>query len=124
MRLSLSFRFADDELNDRLIRLIKTTPIKHFVDDKRVLHYSPADVDAVENDMICSIRDQAFPSWQVLTCPPECAAQYRDYMSRHDIPFHQELIDAEMWFLIPRKYRPNLWKLASKTKRAKVHMAH
>ena len=58
-----------------------------------------------------SIRDKVFPSWQVLTCPKDWIERYRDYMNRHGIPFKEELSDGELWFLIPRKYRPHAWKL-------------
>jgi len=32
-------------------------------------------------------------------------------MSRHGIPFQEELSNGELWFLLPRKYRPHKWKL-------------
>ena len=32
-------------------------------------------------------------------------------MSRHDVPLKEEISDGELWFLIPRKYRPHSWKL-------------
>jgi hypothetical protein len=65
----------------------------------------------VENDVICSIRDEVFPSWQVLTCPHDWKARYRTYMKRHGVPFVEELSNGEVWFLIPRKYRPHAWRL-------------
>jgi hypothetical protein len=106
-----SFRFLNNELNDRLIQLFKRAEIQHRVDRAGLIRYSTADEEVVENDLIRSVRDSVFPSWQVLTCPSEWTTRYRDYLRRNDIPFQEELVDGELWFLIPRKYRPGAWKL-------------
>jgi hypothetical protein len=108
---TLSFRFADEDLNRRLIALLKKKEIRHFVDEHEVIHYSREDEDSVENNLIRSIRNRVFSSWRVLTCPTDWTDRYRQYMSRHDIPFKEELIDGQSWFLLPRKYRPQRWKL-------------
>jgi hypothetical protein len=124
MPLSLSFRFADDELNDKLIDLVKKNRIKHSVDDGGIVHFSPDDEDVMENTLICSIRDDVFTSWQVLSCPRDWTDCYREYMAQHDVPFHEELIDDGVCFLIPRRYRPNSWKLTAKKTRQKVRLSH
>ena len=111
MATSHSFKFLDDDLNRELLGLLKKARIGHFVDKDGVIHYSADDVQVVENDLIGSIRDRVFPSWQLQTCPSDWVACYRDYMSRHDIPFREELSNGQVWFLIPRKYRPHAWKL-------------
>jgi hypothetical protein len=112
MDLTLSFKFADDDLNRRLITLLNEKEIRHFVDKNGIVHYSPEDEELVENEVIGSIRDQVFPSWQVLTCPKGWTERYRQYMTLHGIPFREELVLDEIWFLIPGKYRPHSWKLA------------
>ncbi len=111
MDLPRSFRFADDELNDRLIALLKKSEIRHLVGKDGILHYSAGDEELVENDMISSIRNQVFPSWQVLSCPKDWTERYRQYMTQHHIPFTEELTDNQLCFLIPRKYRPHSWKM-------------
>jgi hypothetical protein len=110
MHDELSFRFADDELNHRLIAHLKKNRIPHSVDSQGVIHYSPEDEEAVENESIVSIRRRVFPSWQVLSSPQEWADRYRQYMTEHGIPFKEELSQGELWFLLPRKYRPHMWK--------------
>jgi hypothetical protein len=111
MEKSNSFRFLDDDLNQQLLALLKKGKIKHDLGTDGIIHYSPADEEVVENDLICSIRDKVFPSWQVLTCPRDWIARYKKYMSHRGIPFHEELSNGELWFLLPRKYRPHRWKL-------------
>jgi hypothetical protein len=111
MGATLSFRFAEDDLNRRLIALLKRNEIRHSVDKNGVIHYSPEDEELVENDLISSIRTRVFSSWQVLTCPKEWAERYKQYMARHDIPFKEEWSHGQLWFLLPQKFRPHRWKL-------------
>jgi hypothetical protein len=111
MDKQLSFRLLDDSLNRALLSLLKKAKIDYSLDEDGSIHYSAVVNDVVENDLICSIRDQVFPSWQVLTCPNDWVERYRDFMINRGIPFKEELSDGEFWFLIPRKYRPHAWKL-------------
>ena len=111
MGKSCSFRFLDEALNQQLLTLLRKGKIKHEVDKKGLIHYSPEDEELVENDFICSIRDRVFPSWQVLTCPREWITRYKSYMNSRGIPFQEEMSNEELWFLLPRKYRPHQWKL-------------
>jgi hypothetical protein len=108
---TLSFRFAEDDLNRRLIALLKKNGIRHSVDENGVIHYSPEDEKSVENDLVSSIRKRVFSSWQVLSCPKEWTERYKQYMTQRDIPFKEELIGGQLCFLLPRKYRPQRWKL-------------
>ena len=41
MAAKLSFRFVEDDLNRRLIALLKKTEISHSVDKNGVIQYSP-----------------------------------------------------------------------------------
>ncbi len=106
-----SFKFLDDGLHRELIALLQKAEIDHSLDKDGVVHCSSDDEEVVENDLICSIRSRVFASWQVVTCPPDWIARYKEYMRRHAIPFQEELSNGELWFLIPRKYRPLTWKL-------------
>jgi hypothetical protein len=106
-----TFRFRDDSLNRRLIGLLKKNEIRHAVDATGVIHYAIADEESVENDLIGAIRARVFPSWQVLSCPEDWADRYRDYMRQNAIPFTEEEDDGQSFFLLPRKYRPHLWKM-------------
>jgi hypothetical protein len=119
-----SFRFVDDGLNQRLIALMKKAQVSHVVDKAGVLHYSPDDEEVVENDLICSIRDQVFSSWQIVTCPNDWIGQYKRYMSKHRIPYSEELSNDQVWFLIPRKYRPHAWRLTVQTSETGARPAH
>ncbi len=111
MDLPSSFKFLDDGLNHRLIGLVKKSGLKHVVGPEGVIRYSPGDAEEMENKLIFSVRRRAFPSWQVQTCPPDWVGRYKEYMTRRDIPFTEELADDQIWFLLPRKYRPHAWKL-------------
>jgi hypothetical protein len=122
MALSLSFRFADDDLNEKLIQRVRKARIKHTVGDAGDIRYSSADEGVVENDLISTIRDEVFSPWQVLTCPADSQELYRRYMARHDIPYCEEWSDGDLWFLLPAKYRPHRWKLTAKKARLKVRV--
>jgi len=111
MGKSRSFKFVDESLNQQLLTLLKKGKIQHDVDKQGLIFYSPEDEEVVENDLISAIRDKVFPSWQVVTCPREWITQYKNYMIRNKIPFQEELSNGELWFLLPRKYRPHRWKL-------------
>jgi len=111
MALKRSFRFVDDDLNRRLIVLLKKRKVGHSVDRNGVIHYSPDDAAFVGNDLIGSIRGDVFSAWQVLTCPEDWIRRYRDYMTQHEIPFTEEISNGQLWFLLPRKHRPHAWKL-------------
>ena len=124
MRFDSSFRFVDDELNNRLLRLVEKADVVHRVDRNGVIHYRAQDAEVMENDLICAVREQACRSWQVLSCPSEWTARYKLYMSVHGISYHEELIDDQISFLLPRKYRPNTWKLDERKTRQKARLAH
>lgn len=111
MTRTRSFKFADDEWNRRLLALMQKAGIPGLIDKEGAVHYSLDDEKAVENDLIRSIRDEMFSSWQIVSCPKIWANRYKDHMIRHDVPFIEELIDGQLCFLIPRKYRPHAWKL-------------
>ena len=119
MHLSLSFRFVEDALNKKLIGLVKKAGISHSVDDSGTIHYLPNDEETMENDLIGAVRSLIFDPWQVLTCPQNWLEIYRQHMVQHNIPFSEELIDDQMWFIIPAKYRPQSWKLSNSKRRKK-----
>ena len=111
MDLTYSFRFLDSGLNRKLIELVKKSRVEHFIDKEGAVHYAPDDEETVGNDLICSIRDRVFASWQILTCPSDWVEQYRIYMDRNAVPYREELVNNELVFLIPGSYRPHTWKL-------------
>jgi len=111
MDYTRSFRFADDDLNRRLIAVLEEADFRHSVDENEVIRYLPKDEESFENDFVGAIRDKVFTSWQVLTCPIECTDLYKQYMRAHEIPFKEEMIDGQLWFLLPQKYRPDRWNL-------------
>ena len=108
---SHSFKFLDVDLNRQLIALLKKAKIAYQVSEDGLIRYSSEEEEEIENDLICSVRDRVFPSWQVLTCPPDSIVRYKKYMNQHGILFREELSNEVAWFLIPRKHRPHLWKL-------------
>jgi len=115
MGSKLSFKFAEDDLNRRLMALLKKQGIRYSVDQHGLIHYSPDDEASVENDVIGSIRDRVFSPWQVLHCPKDWVEPYKQYMMQHGIPFKEELNDGQLSFLLPRKYRPHQWKLEAES---------
>jgi hypothetical protein len=106
-----SFRFVDDDLNRKLIRLLTEARAEFRLDCDGVVHYSPRDEDLIGNDLISSVRADVFRAWQIVTCPPEWIGSYKDYMEERGVPFTEELSNGQLWFLIPRNYRPHSWKL-------------
>jgi len=119
----LCFRFLDDELNRRLLSLLKGKQVEHSVDKAGCIRYSETDEELMDG-LIGTIRANVFPHWQVLTCPEEWVEVYKRYMTDHGIPFRVEWTGDELWFLIPRKYRPHVWKLEEPgAQKAKVKSA-
>ncbi len=106
-----TFKFLDSNLNRQFHRLLHKSKIDHCIDKDGIVHYSSNDVEVVDNDLVCPIREKVFPAWQILTCPSDWIARYKEYMSRHGVPFQEELSNGVLWFLIPRKHRPHSWKL-------------
>jgi hypothetical protein len=112
MKRMHSFRFADADLNEKLIALLKKRANGKFsVDAKRVVHYSHEHEDLIGNELICAIRAGAFSSWQIVSFPVGWTDSYKHYMTEHGVPFREELRDNELRFLIPRSFRPHSWKL-------------
>lgn len=111
MTKEYTFRFVDEELNGKLLTLLEKAAVEHTVDNNGVVHYSIADEDRIGNELICSIRDRQFPSWQIVDCPPEWVDSYKEYMRQRDICFVEELTDGRVSFLISDHYRPGSWKL-------------
>jgi hypothetical protein len=112
MKHGHSFRFGDDDLNDKLIALLKRKAKGKFrVDEDGFVHYSHDDEDLVGNTLICAIRAKAFPSWRVISFPAHWTGSYRQYMTQHKVPFREEVRDGELRFLIPQRFRPHSWKL-------------
>ncbi len=118
-----SFKFMNVKLNDQLHSLLREGGVKHAVGRDGVVRYSPAEEEFVENEIICAIRDSVFSSWQMLACPAEWTSRYKAYMKQHEVPFEEELIDNELWFLIPQKYRPHSWKLAEQASSRRIGAA-
>ncbi len=111
MESTYSFRFSDEKLNRRLISLLQRHGVRHSVGKNGAVRYAPEDTELVENELIASIRDKVFSSWQIISCPKDCAEHYRNYITKHGVPYVEELIDDQLCFLIPRTYRPHSWKL-------------
>ena len=111
MDQTYSFKFMDDNLNRRLLSLLKKAAIEYIVDRDRAIHYARADEETVGNDLLCSIRTKVFPDWQLLSCPSNWTERYKRYMVQHGVLFREELFNDRLCFLLPRKHRPHLWKL-------------
>jgi hypothetical protein len=120
MEKTRCFKFVDADLNEDLLQLLQEAKIPYLVDKDGAILYSADDEETVENDLIPAIRDTIFPSWQVLTCPPDWIASYREYIAAHGVPIREELSNGECWFLIPRKYRPSAWKLKRPTEEQRL----
>jgi len=111
MSLDLSFRFANEKLNKRLIARLESASIRHKVDRNGSIRYSSNDESFVENELIGEIRTSIFRSWQILSCPPDWVDRYIAYLTRHDLPYVEEWIDEQKCLLLPRHLRPHRWKL-------------
>lgn len=110
-KMTYSFRFMNDQLNVVFLKLLSHSKIEHHIDRNLVAHYSPNDDEKVENVLIDEVRHKVFDRWQVVSCPPEWIEVYRTYMKTHNVPFEEEKSDGELEFLLPKRYRPNAWKL-------------
>jgi hypothetical protein len=121
-----SFRFMDDSLNRELIGLLQSKAHGRFeVDPDGTIRYPREEEDLIGNDLICAVRNAAFPTWQIVSCAAEWIDSYKSYMAEKKIPFREEIRDQSLRFLIPRNYRPHSWKLqdpqaASRTMKAVI----
>ena len=111
MNRTLSFKFMNDKLNLRLIGLLKKANIDYTVGRDGVIRYSTCDEPVVGNELIRTIRNEVFSAWQVLSCPKDWIERYKRYMMRKHVAFSEELINNQLCFLLPLKYRPHSWKL-------------
>jgi len=109
MARQFTFRFNDEALNRKLVGLLMKHRIAYSVDGSGTIRYSAESEEVVENQLISKVRDGVFPSWQIVTCPKDWVQRYKDYMIQHGVPFREEMTDNELWFLIPRRYRPHKW---------------
>jgi hypothetical protein len=101
----------NDKLNLRLIGLLKKANIDYVVDRDGAIRYSCQDEAVVGNELIRRIRNEVFSPWQLLSCPKEWIERYKQYMRQKHVEFSEELINSQLCFLLPRKYRPHSWKL-------------
>lgn len=106
-----SFHFLDAAMQSELIAALRKRDIQYRTTREGDVLYSVENQDVVENEILCAIRDRKFPAWQVFTCPEEDADKYRKVMERDGVPFHEEISDGTLWFLLPRKFRPHAWKI-------------
>jgi hypothetical protein len=106
-----SFKFLDNTLNQKAIRLMYRAGIRCKVDNEEFIHYSRRDEERVENELIGSVRSQVFSDWILVLFPEEWYERYRSYMLEHDVPYQEELRDGRLRFFIPANYRPHQWKL-------------
>ncbi len=111
MDTSYSFRFMDDDLNRRLLSLLKSAHVEHRVGPDGVIYYSRDDEETVGNRLLYEVRSKVFPEWQLLSCPRDWTERYKRYMVHHGIPFRQELFNDELGFFLPRNHRPHSWNL-------------
>jgi hypothetical protein len=120
MQKRSTFRFLDDALNQRLLALLRKGDVRYDVAKDGTVRYAPGDEEVVESEFIGPVRDSIFPNWQVLTCPPAWVERYQQYMNEQGIPFTVEASNGEVWFLLPRKYRPYRWKITDPKKSQRV----
>jgi hypothetical protein len=105
-----SFRFMNDSLNRRLLKLLKSHGIKFIVDRQGSIHYSSS-VETAFSKLVSRVRNSAFPEWQLLTFPTSWKIQYTNYMAEHSIPYFREIANGRVWYLLAKRYRPHRWKL-------------
>lgn len=107
-----SFRFADDELNQKLAALLRRRARgKYEIDGDGCVNYSHDYEELIGNELISAVRAMVFPSWQVLAFPQHWTNSYRRYMHEHQVPYREEMRDGELRCLIERGRRPHLWSL-------------
>ena len=116
MARTFSFKFGSPKLNRELIGLLRSSGIKHAVGEKGVIRCSVEVEETVQNELISSIRDKVFSSWQIVSCPSDWTKSYREYMHAHGIPFVEEMTDGDLGFLISRRYHPHTWKIEAPAK--------
>src|SRR4051794_34915749 len=96
-----TFQFLNPVHNHRLVALLRESRIPHQVDEDGRVRYAPEHAEAVGNDVISSVRDAIFPSWQVLSFPADWTERYRQYLHENQIPYEPERANGQLRFLIP-----------------------
>jgi hypothetical protein len=74
------------------------------------IYYHSSDEESFE-DILAPVRAAAFPAWQVLSSPSDWLQKYRDEMKQRKIPYHEELNNGSVEFLLPRSARPHSWQM-------------
>lgn len=111
MRFDRWFRFRDDRLNNHLLRLLHQAGISYGVDKDRNVYYLSQDEEPFE-DLLSAVRDEAIPSWQILSSPEEWVPKYRAEIVRRKVPFYEEMNNGQIEFLLPRAAKPHSWRMA------------
>src|SRR5688572_29998652 len=109
--MNFSFRFLNPELQHQFVALLNEAEVNYKLDRDGAVHYTEAEEQRIENEVLSRVRDSIFEEWQIISCPGEWAAEYKHYMTAQQVPYVEELIDGQLGFLIPRSYRPHAWKL-------------
>ena len=122
MTLNRSFLFVDKGLQEHLLALVRASGVPHAIEADGTLLYASADEHVIENELICSIRDQVFPEWGVFTLEgdemprPQTTARYRAHMKQYGIPFVEEVVDGFVWFLVSQDQDCFEWRVPDSDK--------
>jgi hypothetical protein len=112
MPFSRNFRFLNDRLNILFIHLLIVRGLRMTWDENGVVYFDANDEETVE-DILATIRNSQFSSWQILSCPSDWVNKYRSEMKRRQVPFVEELNDGQVEFLLPGDQEPHDWKFAT-----------
>jgi hypothetical protein len=110
MRHDRWFKFADVQLNRKLIALLERAGLACAISNDGKVRYHSSDEEQFEDVLAC-IRGEVFPSWQVLSFPPDWANKYRHAMEIRQHPYQEELNNGSVEFLIAGDLRPHSWKI-------------
>jgi hypothetical protein len=110
LRFDRRFRFGDQKLNNRLIRLVLKAGISFAVDQDYYVYYRSEDEERFE-DVLAVIRSAVFPAWQVLSFPKIWTSRYRSEMERRGVEYQEEWTNGSVEFLISQEHKPHAWKL-------------
>ena len=109
MQVDRTFRFLDEQLQNRLQAALDEAAVPYCSDDAGAIAYSSADEEVVD-DVISDIRHSVFSEWALLSCPADWIQRYRDYMATRQIPFVEEMNDGEVWFLVSSHVDTDQWE--------------
>jgi hypothetical protein len=105
------FRFFRDDLQQKLIALVRAMGLEYFIEDSHLC--TKESDELVVEDLRSAVRTSVFPEWHCWRGgagkDPGLYDRYRTYMVEHGIEFVEEDDNGRRSFLLSMRTDPKHW---------------